>query len=171
MAFSLAAFRLQYRECKWEKKVLLGAGALSLIPLLAVFLWRTEPIPQAPEAFGRAATVDTYIPRGFVLVPIEALNYEALDSILGRFAIVDLYHGGTPEMPAQGLVARNVRLLRAPQNPGHFAILVREAEAAHVLRWGSQFTVIVKRPAEGGTEFVKEAAVQRRRIIYEGEAK
>jgi hypothetical protein len=33
----------------------------------------------------------TFIPAGYVLVPIEVANFEALDSILGQFGIVDLY--------------------------------------------------------------------------------
>ncbi len=106
------------------------------------------------------------IPRGFVLVPIEVQNYEALDSILGRFGNVDLFQAGGE---SQKLVARNVRILRAPQNPSHFAILVTEDKAGEILKSGGVFTVIVKRPENDGTEFVNNEKTKRRKIVYEGD--
>src|SRR5690349_14215407 len=33
------------------------------------------------------AGLDTFIPKGFVLVPIDVQNYEALDSILGKYGL------------------------------------------------------------------------------------
>lgn len=157
----------QYLEQPWEKKILWSAAALALIPIVFSLLFRPDAV-QPSTASAARADVDTYIPKGFVLVPIEVQNYEALDSILGRFGVVDLFQAGMPERPEQRLVARNVRILRAPQNPSHFAILVSEGEVSKVLRFGGQFTVVVKRPEKGGTEFVKEFKENKRKIIYEG---
>ena len=168
MKFSWSQLRIDYLNLKWERKILLSAGALSLIPLLAMWLW---PEPSTlKDGRGPSAEVDTYIPKGFVLVPIEVRNYEALDSVLGKFALVDLYQGGTTELPRQRLVGRNVRLLRAPQNPTHFAVLVQEGAAASLLSGGAEFTVIIKRPGGGGTEFVTETVKNSRKIVYEGGA-
>lgn len=169
MKFTLVQLRKDYLDLKWERKILVSAALLSLIPLLAIWLWpASAPVENAHQ---RHAEVDTFIPKGFVLVPIEVRNYEALDSVLGKFALVDLYQGGTPEAPRQRLVGRNVRLLRAPQNPSHFAVLVQEEGAADLLANGAEFTVIIKRPSGGGTEFVKEIAKTHRKIVYEGGAK
>mgnify|MGYP000956954962 CR=1 FL=1 len=145
----------------WEKKILLYAGVLSLIPLVGLSLQPARPAPKK-----EIAEVDTLIPQGFVLIPIEVQNYEALDSILGRFGLVDLFQAGE----GQGrLVARNVRILRAPQNPTHFAVLVAENRVDEILKNGGLFTVIVKRPGGAGTEFVTTAQPKRRKIVYEGE--
>jgi hypothetical protein len=169
MSLSLKNLWRQYLDTKWEKKIFISAGALALIPLVFALLCRT---PEAEKAqTGRPAEVDTYIPKGFVLVPIEVANYEALDSILGRFAVVDLFQSRQEGVQPQRLVARNVRLLRAPQNPSHFAILVQESAVAQILRSGATFTVIVKRHGEAGTEFVKEEKATRRQIVYEGASK
>ena len=155
-----------YVKQPWEKKILWSAAGLALIPIVLGLLVHTEAAPAVvPSAH---VDMDTFIPKGFVLVPIEVANYEALDSILGKFGIVDLFQAATPERPDQHLVARNVRLLRAPQNPSHFAILVAESEVGQVLRFGGQFTVVVKRPGKDGTEFVKELKVSKRKITYEG---
>ena len=154
-----------YSDLTWDKQILCLAAGLALIP--AAFVWlRPEPAPTPVRT--TAGDVTTHIPKGFVLVPIEVQNYEALDSILGRFGVVDLYQGGGAEQGAQRLVARNVRMLRAPHNPSHFAVLIPDAEARGVLRQTGPFTVIVKRPLESGTEFVKEPARAKRSITYEG---
>ncbi len=151
----------------FERKILLYAGILSLVPVVAFVLGGPRDAPSVER--GQPTDVTTMIPKGFVLVPIEVQNYEALDSILGRFGIVDLFRAPTQEGSTQHLVARNVRILRAPQNPTHFAVLVMEEKVSEILRGGGLFTVIVKRPAEDGTEFVIHDKPKRRKIVYGGE--
>lgn len=155
-----------YLKQPWDKQVLLGAILLAAIPV--AFTLTRPGLPAVETTTGAGFQVDTHIPKGFVLIPIEVQNYEALDSILGRFGIVDLYQNEQMAGSNQRLVARNIRILRAPQNPSHFAVLVPESQAHEVLRHGGEFTVIVKRPTEHGTEFVKDERRQRRSITYEG---
>lgn len=158
----------QYLTLPWERKLLCTALAVALIPVAVVGLW---PSPQSeaksPSARGSAG-VDTYIPKGFVLIPIEVKNHEALDSLVGRFALVDLFQGSEDENAPLKPVARNVRLLRAPQNPSHFAILVPDSETDHVMRTGGAFTVTVKRQNGDGIEFVKSVKRISRKIVYDG---
>ena len=156
-----------YLQMPWERRALWTALAISLIPILAAWWMRGPDQVEPAKGSPRAAEVDTYIPKGFVLIPIEVQNYEALDSILGKFGIVDLYQGGNSEKPQQRLVARHVRILRAPQNPSHFAILVQESEVSEVLKDGDSFTVTVRGPETGGTEIVKGQSRTRRSIVYE----
>src|SRR4051812_35626944 len=66
------------------------------------------PEVTAPEG------IDTLIPAGFVIIPIDVQNYESLDSLLGKFGVGDLFKG---EGKNGRLVARNIRILRAPKNP------------------------------------------------------
>ena len=136
-------------ELGWEKKVLLYATILALVPALALALKPAEPTLTQQEI--EREDVTTMIPRGFVLVPIEVQNYEALDSILGKFGVVDLFQAGDEQGNKQNLVAKNVRLLRAPQNPTHFAILIEEKEVSGILRNGGIFTVVVKGGKGNGT--------------------
>jgi hypothetical protein len=156
---------LAYLRLPWDKRVLWSAAALALVPVALSFVHASEGREAAPS---KAAAVDTYIPKGFVLVPIEVRNYEALDSILGSFGIVDLYQAQSADSTKLRLAARNVRLMRAPQNPQHFAVLIEETRASGVLRDGGLFTVIVKRPGGGGTEFVEETTHPHRSITYDG---
>ncbi|MGE3684212.1 MAG: hypothetical protein AB7G93_21020 [Bdellovibrionales bacterium] len=162
-----------YLTLPWDRKLLWTAVLLALIPVLVSFIKERTSVPAPAHEDAAALQVDTHIPRGFVLVPIEVQNYEALDSILGRFGIVDLLQAGFGEGQSQRLVARNVRILRAPQNPSHFAVLIQESEAQGLLAHGGAFTVVVKRPDQAGTEFVKapgkDRAQRKRKIVYEGD--
>lgn len=100
----------------------------------------------------------TFIPAGFVLVPIEVGNFEALDSILGKYGVVDLYV--PPETPKGRArkVAEQVKILRAPLNPSHFAVLVREADSARLVSYTGTFTVIVQNSQRDGTGIVSPEA-------------
>ncbi len=151
----------RYNSWSWETRLLFIFALISLIPAFAS-LW-----PSTPDVGPSSVSVDTHIPKGFVLIPIEVQNYEALDSILGRFGIVDLFRTDEKGVSRQP-VAVNVRLLRAPQNPSRFAVLVPESEAQQILSHSGSYAVIVKRPGQGGTEFVKQQISPRRKIIYGG---
>ncbi len=157
-----------FKQRSWENRILIMAGLISLVPASAMWLHSSANSTADISSKEGVPQVDTLIPKGYVLVPIEAENYEAVDSILGRFGIVDLFQGDTSGASRARLVARNVRLLRAPNNPSHFAVLIPEGEASEVLRGGSGFTVVVKRPEASGTEFVKPTSKVRRKVIYEG---
>ena len=107
------------------------------------------------EASEEAAT-DTFIPAGFVLVPIQVSNYESLDSILGRQGVVDLFlpapHGRGPARR----VAERVRILRSPKDPSHFAVLAPESQSRHLVTVDGAFFVAVQNPKRVGAAFEKE---------------
>lgn len=112
---------------------------------------RSSKDVHEPEPIESAAT---YIPAGFVLVPIEVANYESLDSILGKFGIVDLYI--PPEEPNKKArkVAERIRILRAPLNPSQFAVLAREEDSPRLVSHDGPFLVVVKNPNQTGTGIV-----------------
>jgi len=152
----------KYRTWSWETRLLAVLGAIAILPALAS-LWTPAGTPQS----GPSPSVDTHIPRGYVLIPIEVQNFESLDAIFGRFGRVDLYRvddNGASHRP----VAVNVRLLRAPQNPSRFAVLVPESESRLILSHGGSYVVVVKPAATGGTEFVKSQTTPHRKILYGG---
>lgn len=117
--------------------------------------WDASGTPQShtkdPEAVEDATT---FIPAGYVLVPIEVANFESLDSILGKFGVVDLYAPTEAMHGRARKVAEQVKILRAPLNPSHFAVLVREADSARLVSYSGPFTVIVQNPRQIGTGIV-----------------
>lgn len=111
--------------------------------------------------------IDILIPQGQSLVPIEVANYETLDSLLGTYGVVDLFFVD-PTKPETGKkIASMVKILRAPKNPSHFAVLVPAALAQHILQFQGPFTVSVQNPQHKvGTQFEKRSN-RRSRIVYE----
>lgn len=151
-----------FNRLSWEYKIFVYAGLVSLLPLLSFVLTKDKVVDTTrPKTL---TDVDTIIPRGFVLVPIEVKNYESLDSILGKFGVVDLFQPTSTDENKQILIAKNVRILRAPQNPTQFAVLISENESHRILKSGGIFTVVLKRPNANGMEFVKDP--KKKTIIY-----
>jgi hypothetical protein len=138
---------------------------LSLASVLSFgFVGILHACDKAPEALANDG-IDTLIPAGYVIVPIEVQNYESLDSLLGKFGVGDLFHGDGHQGK---LVARNIRILRAPKNPSQFAVLAPESEASSILSNQGRFFVALKPPAQTGTQIVK-ANKQTKRIHYDGD--
>jgi hypothetical protein len=92
-------------------------------------------------------SADTVIPKGYVLVPIEIQNIESLHSLVGAFAVVDLFTTARGSLQKGGIrVGRKLRLIRAPLNPQLFAVLVPENEASEVLAAQGPVTAVIQNP-------------------------
>lgn len=157
--------RPDFKKWTWEQKMIGAAAGLAILPLFFSLAGGGKAQPQVPNV---SFSADTEIPHGFVLIPIEVTNYEALDSVLGKFGVVDLFLPGESGGPLKRLVARNVRILRAPQNPSHFAVLVPEGQSGEILRFGGSFLVSVKGRNAPGTEFVESKKTTHRKVVYGG---
>lgn len=137
---------------------------------------------QKEEKANPYRSADTYIPPGFVLVPIEVINRQALDSLLGPYGVVDLYlppensdgglMNGQSESRSAGYrmgrkVASRAKILRAPLKPDEFAVLVREVEASQLVHGENSYFVVIQNPNQVGTHIVKPL-IRRSRISFEG---
>lgn len=107
------------------------------------------------------------VPDGFVLVPIEPLNFETIDALIENHAYIDLYHS-TDEHGYQGdqsgtkqrkrLIARGLPLLRAPKNPSKFAVIVKESDSDILAKLGVPVLVVVRKgPPKGGYPAVRRS--------------
>ncbi len=118
-----------------------------VLALVFGLYWDLQQSPKtdADAVIATPESADTMIPAGFVLVPIEVQNFDSLDSILGQFGIVDLYQSPLKPGGKPFRVASRIKILRAPLNPSHFAVLVKEADSPSLLVSTAPFTVIVQR--------------------------
>jgi len=144
------------------KNHLLLGGLLVVAALILAWYWDSKSPDKdktdnnhSPEGVEAA---DTFIPAGYVLVPIEVANFESLDSILGKYGVVDLF------LPASGLkgrprkIASRIKILRAPLNPSHFAVLAHESTSQSLVSESGPFTVVVRNPKNAGTGIVNSEA-------------
>lgn len=131
-----------------DHQILIALLVLSGLTALIVEVQSLKPTTGTR----REESPATHIPDGFVLVPIEIQNPEALDSILGNYGVVDLF---APHADGTKRIARRIKILRAPLNPSHFAVLAPEDEAPLIVREPGPITVAVQNPKSAGTDFVK----------------
>ncbi|MCB9072006.1 MAG: hypothetical protein H6623_00160 [Bdellovibrionaceae bacterium] len=119
-----------------------------------------HPQPTTPQ---ESLEVATFIPDGFSLVPIEIANYQTLDSIFGSFGVVDLYVQDPLSPNYSRLVAKFVKVVRAPKNPSHFAALIPHTEINKLMRYAGPFFVVIQNSKSSGTHF-ENAPLQKQRI-------
>ncbi len=124
-------------------------------------------------------SADTYIPAGMVLVPIELTNADSITHFLDPIGgLVDLYKAQTPAQNqtepwddpsphnkrsrvASLIVAKQVKLLRAPLNPSVFAVLLREEQSTQLLSVDGPFFAVIQNPNQPVIEGSKSTRPQR----------
>ncbi len=134
--------------------------------LLLFVLWLALSPSSKTESAQEDKSADTYIPAGYVLVPIEVTNRDALESILGSYGVVDLYIPSEDPKTFGRKVASRVKILRAPLKPDEFAVLVRESDASQLVHNDGGYFVVIQNPKQNGTRLVKPSG-KRSRITYE----
>lgn len=86
---------------------------------------------------------DTFIPKGFVLIPIELANFDSVSALIDQFGVIDLY-AGSPQNSGSVKIASRIKMLRAPQNSQLFAVLVPESESTSIMKNAGPFWAVVQ---------------------------
>ncbi|MFM6927714.1 MAG: hypothetical protein ACKOX6_04580 [Bdellovibrio sp.] len=141
----------KWRQLKIDTKILV-AGFIILG--LLCFLLSSPAKDSATEAPSEpAASVDTFIPRGYTLVPVELANSASLSSMVGDVGgVVDLYLASTETRKGGLKIGARLKLLRAPLNPDQYAVLVNEQEAPKLLGYSGPFTAVIQNPDSRGSQ-------------------
>ncbi|WP_413288890.1 hypothetical protein [Bdellovibrio sp. HCB337] len=139
---------MNYLQKFTKDKILLGAFiSLGIIALAIQLLSPDADIEKSSETASDSYSVDTMIPAGYLLIPLELSNAESLASLSGSFSVIDLY--AASEKGKKGFkVASAVKLLRAPLNPQQFAVLVKEEESSRIVTMDGPFFAALKNPQE-----------------------
>lgn len=142
--------------------------AFVCLGVISYFMSRpTEEIPQKDSFLPEPKSVDTFIPSGFVLVPIEISNAESLASLVGDMGgVVDLYLASNERQKGGLKVGAKLKLLRAPLNPQQYAVLVKETESSKLLSYAGPFIAVVQNPDAKGTQ-LSSSGPARVRVDYQ----
>ncbi len=143
------------------KHIVIGFIVLGVLSFILDQKKNDIPAPVDPTS------VDTYIPEGMTLIPIEIQNIEALKNILGDFGVVDLYLPSFEENRAPKKIASGIKIMRAPLNPDVFAVLVLEENASQIAQHPGAFFVTVLNPKTQKTRFNKDKKQLRTQIVTE----
>lgn len=116
-----------------------------LMTLVSHFRAEDHGVTVAPAAEEDPLSVDELLPEGYVLLPMEFVNQAALDPLIGTHAIVNIYRTGFDGNSRGRLVAKNVRVMRAPQNPQTMAALIPENQVTAMMDTQSGYYGVLQR--------------------------
>lgn len=155
---------------KHETKILVFVFLILGLVALSIDLSAKKPDIQEPSR-EKNPSVDTFIPRGFVLVPVDLANAESLSSLIGDVGgVVDLYQAQSglhadeeqnatlsrPKKP-RWKVASKVKIMKAPLNPQQYAVLIKDSESSTLLNQSGPFIAVVQNPNTQGSQVAQES--------------
>lgn len=119
---------------------LLALSFLVFIVFALIYSW-TKPKEKAQAS--EKIYADTYIPKGYVLVPVELANFDSVSALVDQFGVIDLY-AGAPQSEGSIKIASRIKMLRAPLNPRLFAVLVSEKDSVSIMKKAGPFWAVVQ---------------------------
>jgi hypothetical protein len=119
--------------------------AFTILISVAIVSAYTRDNKESPME--RPVEVDTIIPKGYVLVPLDLENRDAISSVIQNFGIIDLF-SGNPEGGRARKIASRIKLIRAPYNPNLFAALVKEELSERIMKETGPFFAIIQNKTE-----------------------
>lgn len=103
--------------------------------------------PEVKQNQEEIESIDTYIPKGFVLIPIDLVNRESIISIIDQTSLVDLYYQKRNQSKSIKIASR-VKLIRAPLNPNQLAVLISENESHQILAYEGPYFAVIQNKRE-----------------------
>ena len=138
--------------------IILGLIFLSLISEFLPAMLKEKPKPLS---------LDSLVPKDFVLMPIEISNGKDIMNIIGKYGVVDLYayskQTGLPEKQA----ASALKILPPDAEEGHFVALVPEKEATYLFGYSDPFYAVIQNPNKKGAKIYKKKKKQSLIVIEE----
>ncbi len=101
---------------------------------------------QKEDSQSESWSTDTVIPKGYSLVPIEIENRESLANLMGPYGVVELFTSSRIQGRKGVRVASQIKMIRAPNNPNQYAVLVPAARASEILAFPGPFVVALQNP-------------------------
>lgn len=116
-------------------RTILGLSLSFLGSLVFYFSQGKEStVPPALEP-----NLNIMIPPGHILYPFEATNYERIEPLLEGYNMVRVYNALNGEV-----LARNIKVIRAPKAPENLAFLLPVNIANHFSKFGLHFKVVLQ---------------------------
>ena len=150
-------FLIRKMNLKHPNQTILKSNQRLILAILVfglfAFIWEQSKNAAPAQAETLHKSVDTFIPLGFVLVPIQLANADSLDSMISTTGVVDLF---VPDLKKPGhskKVAEHIKILRAPLNPNQFAVLVPEKNSGQLVHYEGAYFAVVQNPQTPGTQF------------------
>ena len=130
-------------------------GHFFIILCLMVLSFVSKILPGLLKTQAETLSLDSMVPKDFVLLPIEISNGKDIIGLMGKYGVVDLYaysdQTGLPEKQAGGAI----KILPPETEDGRFVALVPEKEALGLFEYSNPFYAVVQNPNKSGAKIYK----------------
>ena len=127
-----------------------------ILVFLLVFSIVPKFLPVSSKKTPAPPSLDSLVPKGFVLMPLEIRNSPDIQNIIGSYGVVDLYaysaNTGLPEI----LAASALKVLPPSTEEGSFTALVPEKSAIHLFSYTESFYAVIQNPQKTGSKIYKK---------------
>ena len=126
----------------------------------------TKSEPTVTTESSDSLSADTFIPPGKVLVPIEIVNAESLEGLIGNVGgVVDLFTTSPDGSRKNFKIGDRLKILKAPLNPRQFAVLIDEESSSQILQHQGPFFAVIQNPQQKSGTIKKQERFKKSRNI------
>lgn len=129
---------------------------ISVLLILILLSLTSKYLPLLLKEPAKPVSLDSLVPKGFVLMPIEINNRKDIMGIIGDFGVLDLYSYSEKTNLPETQVASALKVLPPNSEEGHFSALVPEKEASYLLEYPDSFYAVVQNPEKRGSKIYKK---------------
>lgn len=126
---------------------------LGLIMIFTITIFENKPNSSNSKFY-----LDSIIPEGHVLVPIQLINADSLALIIGRNGVVDLFQ--TENGRKTKKIASKVKIVQATDELNSFAVLLKEQQSQKILNYETPFFAVVQNPSAKSKEIFQNGKTQ-----------
>ncbi len=157
-----AFFKIKNGDFKFYLISFLIVGSLAVFQTCST----SSPEPSVQIESSEALSADTFIPPGKVLVPIEIINAESLEGLIGNVGgVVDLFTTSEDGSKRNFKVGDRLKILKAPLNPRQFAVLIDEDSSSQILQHQGPFFAVIQNPQQKSGTIKKQERNRRTQNI------
>jgi len=137
---------------------------VAVTAILALITWQIDT-DKSQESIRPQYDLQTDIPRGYNLYALEVDNFEAINSLVGNYALVNLYQ--VHKSKRAKLALQQVKLIRSPKDPRHFAVLATNEQLETLTSYPGPFKVALQNPNAPNKSIVQKKLTRKRQITIE----
>lgn len=157
--------KVDFKKMIQDEKIRFSLMLFVLAILTYLVSKADSPEPQVQNE--EIVQLDALIPEGFVLLPLDLVNREAISSIVGSTAVIDLFTVNAQTLNPSKKIATRIKIIRTPRNPDQFALLVQENETPQILNYTGPYFAVIQNKATQGSKLVPKKQSQDIQISYQ----
>lgn len=147
-----------FKKFKWHFFILVSLVSLTFV---SEFISRIKK--NSHKVIG---SVDTLIPKGFVLLPIHIVNGQDIINLVGHHAVVDLYAFSDSSKLPKKQAASAVRVLPPKTEEARWTVLIPENKASYFFGYSNPFYAVIQNPNKNNPQIFKNK-IKKKLIVIE----